>query len=102
MLRLFGLTDHVERFLGNAAGEGKLSRGHTRPRTYNLYPFDIDEEVRGAARRIEKYCPAGKKVKILQWSGSTVTFGGMLAAVRQAGMRNINGGDSRFDPEYPS
>ncbi|MGY9105166.1 MAG: polysaccharide deacetylase family protein, partial [Alphaproteobacteria bacterium] len=36
------------------------------------------------------------------WSGDTAPFPEAIAAVKRAGLLNINGGDSRMDNEYPS
>ena len=100
--RLFGVTDYLDKFLETPVDEADLSRGHTRPRSYNLRPFDIDFEVNGSVRVIESLCPPGKKVRLMQWSGSTFPFEKFLKAVRKAGLRNINGGDTRLDDEFPS
>jgi hypothetical protein len=39
---------------------------------------------------------------VLQWSGDTTPSEAAVAATRQAGVRNLNGGDTRFDPEFHS
>jgi polysaccharide biosynthesis protein PelA len=72
------------------------------PRTYLRKPFDLELEVRGALKFSEGLAPAGKKAKLYLWSGDTTPFEGAVRATRQAGARNINGGDSRLDREYPS
>ena len=36
------------------------------------------------------------------WSGDTEAFETAIKATRDAGVRNMNGGDARFDAEYPS
>src|SRR6185295_18130224 len=36
------------------------------------------------------------------WSGGAEPFEGAIAMTRRLGLRNLNGGDSRFDPDYPS
>lgn len=100
--RLFGVTDYLDKFLETPVDEADLSRGHTRPRSYNLRPFEIDFEVNGSVKVIESLCPPGKKVQLMQWSGSTFPFEKFLKAVRKAGLRNINGGDTRLDDEFPS
>ena len=46
--------------------------------------------------------PAGKRVELVQWSGDTLPFREAMAAVRRAGLRAINGGDTRFDGDFPS
>lgn len=72
------------------------------PRTYLKLPFDLDKEVRRALAVSESFAPPGKKAKLYLWSGDTTPFEGALAATRAAGARNMNGGDSRLDKEYPS
>ena len=59
-------------------------------------------EVLGALKFSEQFAPAGKRAKLYLWSGDTTPFAAALAATRAAGVRNMNGGDSRFDSEYPS
>lgn len=72
------------------------------PRAYLDYPFDLDQEITGSINFINSLCPPGKKVKVLQWSGDTSPFPAALAKTRQIQVMNINGGDSRFDSEFPS
>ena len=72
------------------------------PRAYHFGPFSIEEEVAGSIGFIEKFAPAGKKVALYQWSGDTLPFERAIAAVSAAGVSNINGGDSRFDRQFPS
>ena len=72
------------------------------PRSYMREPFDLQREVVGSIKLIEQLAPAGKKAKLYQWSGDTTPFEAALRATRAAGVRNINGGDSRLDSEFPS
>lgn len=72
------------------------------PRTYLRQPFALDDEVASALALAESYAPAGKKAKLYQWSGDTTPFEAALRATREAGVANINGGDSRLDASYPS
>ena len=72
------------------------------PRTYLRRPFEIDLEVEGSLRTVEQLAPKGKRAMLLQWSGDTLPFEAAVRASREAGVRNINGGDSRFDLEFPS
>lgn len=72
------------------------------PRGYATKPFDIDLEVQGSIDLIEQFAPNGKKSKVMMWSGNTTPFEEALRKTRLAGLANINGGDSRFDSEYPS
>jgi len=79
-----------------------LRRGHSRMRSYDLYPFDPDEEIGGSIDFINRILPAGKHVKLVQWSGTTLEPEAILEATKNARVRNINGGDTRLDPEFDS
>lgn len=72
------------------------------PRTYLRQPFALADEVSGALALAESLAPAGKKARLYQWSGDTTPFEAAVRATREAGVANINGGDSRFDASYPS
>lgn len=71
-------------------------------RAYRKIAFDLDHEISGAARLIERYLPPGKRVELVQWSGDTNPSARVLKAVADAGMLNMNGGDSRFDALFAS
>lgn len=75
---------------------------YNTPRTYAMRPFDLDLEFEGAARWLETLAPPGTRIGLVQWSGNTLPYANALAAARRAGLRNINGGDTRFDREFPS
>ena len=72
------------------------------PRTYLRKPFDLDQEMTGALAVSESLAPAGKRAKIMLWSGDTTPFPEAIRRLRKAGIPNLNGGDSRLDREYPS
>ena len=72
------------------------------PRSFMRRPFDLELEVEGSLRVAESFAPRGKIAMLYQWSGDTTPFEEAVAATRRAGVRNINGGDSRLDAEYPS
>lgn len=82
-------------------GDAKI-QGYTIPRAYAVEPFSLEKEIEASVAFIESILPTGKKLKILQWSGDTSPFEEAVSATRQIGIANINGGDSRFDPAYPS
>ncbi|MGD9669666.1 MAG: hypothetical protein AB7U75_11490 [Hyphomicrobiaceae bacterium] len=96
MNELAGRTAPVARSSKYIAGSDDL------PRTYLKNPFDLGSEVLGSLRIAESLAPAGKKAMLYQWSGDTSPFEAAIHATRLAGVRNINGGDSRFDREFPS
>ena len=72
------------------------------PRAYSQFPFDLDQEIRGAITIAEEYAPEGKRGTLYLWSGGAEPFEGAIARTRRLGLRNLNGGDSRFDADYPS
>lgn len=72
------------------------------PRSYDCVPFDEHNEIVTAKEIIESLAPEGKTVKLIQWSGNTSPYERFLKKSREAGLYNLNGGESRFDGEYPS
>jgi len=72
------------------------------PRAYGDRPFDLNQEMAGAAALMERLAPAGKRCGIIQWSGDCSPFPAALGASAAAGLGNINGGDTRFDNDNPS
>ena len=75
---------------------------YDRRRSNELEPFDLSKEIAGSVEFIRRLLPPGKDVAIVQWSGNTKPFPEAIASVRRLGLRNINGGDSRLDVEFPS
>ncbi|HAD25110.1 MAG TPA: hypothetical protein DCF61_05180 [Alphaproteobacteria bacterium] len=82
--------------------EGLIKDRYERPRAYALEPFSVELEVIEANRVIEELAPEHKRVEVIQWSGNTQPFEAVLKGTREAGIANINGGDTRFDPEFAS
>jgi hypothetical protein len=72
------------------------------PRAFAEFPFDITQETQGAIRASERLAPTGKRTALYLWSGDANPFEAMIAQTRALGVRNMNGGDSRADPDYPS
>ncbi len=59
------------------------------------YKFSLDREISGSISYINnRLAPAGKKVKILQWSGNCEPPGVAVRMTYEAGALNINGGDT--------
>jgi len=112
-LRVSGLFDAapwtainraLERYSKQETNEdtSSVTRGHSRTRSYTLYPFDPDREIGGSVSFLNSLLPPGKHVAIMQWSGTTMVPESVLRATARAGLRNINGGDTRLDPEFNS
>ena len=79
-----------------------MGRGYSIPRSYVDHPSDLANEISGSIAALAPLLPPGKRVELLQWSGDTLPFPAALAAARKAGVRAINGGDTRFDGDFPS
>jgi hypothetical protein len=90
--------DHSAEEAGEVSDIGR----YAVPRAYLQQPFDLDQEIGGALDYFTRLAPAGKRAVLVQWSGDTSPFEAALAAVRKAGGVNINGGDARFDADFPS
>lgn len=76
--------------------------GYALPRAFLEKAFNLKNEMIGAAKFIKKFLPPGKDIKLVQWSGDCEPFENALAILRKEKFLNMNGGDSRFDEEYPS
>ncbi|WP_416896488.1 MAG: polysaccharide deacetylase family protein [Minwuia sp.] len=79
-----------------------LKQAYDQPRGFGTLPFDINLEFGPAADFVNRFAPPGKKVELVLWSGDTSPSEEMIRVSREAGLLNLNGGDSRFDPEFPS
>ena len=75
---------------------------YERPRAYAILPYSLELEIGGSLAFLDALLPPGKRAALVQWSGNTLPYPAAIAASRAAGARNINGGDSRFDSEFPS
>jgi polysaccharide biosynthesis protein PelA len=72
------------------------------PRAFSDFPFDLNQEIRGAIAAAEDLAPEGKHATLYLWSGGAEPFEQAIAGTRRLGVRNLNGGDSRFDVDFPS
>ncbi|MDP1723734.1 MAG: hypothetical protein Q8L85_03440 [Alphaproteobacteria bacterium] len=80
----------------------KIGNGYSLPRSYLFGEFQIEKELMGSINFIKKIIPSNKKISLFQWSGDCVAFEGALQILKKNGIYNINGGYTRFDPEFPS
>ena len=74
---------------------------------YNLrlpgYQFNLEREVTGSIRYIEtRLAPPGKKVEAFLWTGDCIPGNDAVQAVKNAGVINMNGGDSVATRSNPS
>ena len=89
----------------NQAKDKKQSdiTGHYEtPRVYYNGPFDLDEDIIGSIAAIQELLPKGKRVEVLQWSGDALPFAKAIELTKKAGVRNLNGGPTRFDATFDS
>lgn len=86
----------------NLTPEEEMLQVYDTPRSYDCVDFDEDLEINGAIDIINELSPPHKKAKLIQWSGNTSPYERFLRKVRESKIWNINGGESRYDPEYPS
>ncbi len=86
-----------------AASTGLLATSREALPRYDAHePFSVELEVGGAEAITTALAPPGKHVAVYLWSGDALPFESIIAATRKAGMRNLNGGSSRFDQTLPS
>ena len=75
--------------------------------SYNLrmpgYHFDLEREIVGSIRYIEKrLAPEGKKVKLFLWTGDCIPGRNALVWTQRAGVMNMNGGDTLATRSLPT
>ncbi|MGB0683620.1 MAG: polysaccharide deacetylase family protein [Magnetovibrionaceae bacterium] len=100
-----GISALVERLGISGSDSGGNPEGigdYERPRAFMRRPFDLELETKGSTAFIQSLLPEGKKVELYQWSGDTSPGPTVMKAVTDLGLPNINGGDTRFDREFPS
>jgi peptidoglycan/xylan/chitin deacetylase (PgdA/CDA1 family) len=111
--RMFALS-HVEiashtythPFLWDTQAKHGVFSG-AKEETYHLdipgYKFDLKREIVGSTDYIQRrLAPPNKPVKILLWSGDTAPGSDALEIADQAGLLNMNGGDTSITRSNPS
>lgn len=111
--RMFALS-HVEiashtythPFLWDTQAKHGVFSG-AKEETYHLdipgYKFDLKREIVGSTDYIQRrLTPPNKPVKILLWSGDTAPGSDALKITDQAGLLNMNGGDTSITRSNPS
>lgn len=67
------------------------------------YSLNLKREIAGSAHYMNtELLPPGKKTKVIQWSGDTTPPEKALTIARDAGLLNINGGDTEITDSAPS
>ncbi|MEQ1647357.1 MAG: hypothetical protein ABL898_02125 [Hyphomicrobiaceae bacterium] len=82
------------------AGYG--NNGPDMPRGNYIEPFNLQTEITGALEVATSLSPPNKKAALYLWSGNTAPFEAAVSTTRAAGVRNMNGGDTRLDTKFPS
>lgn len=72
------------------------------PRMYGCAPFELDQEIRGAADFIERTIQQKGVVRLMQWSGDTQPFEKALIKTRLSDLYNIGGGSAPFGGAWQS
>ena len=80
----------------------EVKENYRTPRAFYNGPYDLKHDISGSIEFIKTVLPYGKRVELLQWTGNTLPFPGAIRESRRAGVRNLNGGDTRFDSEFDS
>lgn len=103
------MRDRWRKFRQRASGDPfvypvtNIDSDYEIPRAYALKPFDLSLEVEGAIQETNDLAlPFHKQVTVYQWSGNCLPWEEPLKLVREAAIKNLNGGTTRFDDEYPS
>ncbi|HRK71439.1 MAG TPA: hypothetical protein PLA85_07610 [Micropepsaceae bacterium] len=85
-----------------AAERSALSGNYELPRAYGDIPYSLEREISGSLALVNALAPEGRAGRLIQWSGDTSPGEEVLRLVRERGFLNINGGDTRFDGDWPS
>lgn len=84
------------------ADDALTDKGYEVYRAFDKYPFDLHQEIYGGFNILAPIIPKDKKIGLVLWPGDTTPYEKVVKMSRDAGLRNINGGNSRFDNLYPS
>jgi polysaccharide biosynthesis protein PelA len=84
----------------------EIRQGELANSEYSLpikgYHYSMEREIKGSVDYIDKaLMPAGKKVKVLLWSGNCLPSAPALRLTREAGLFNMNGGDTTIRKDQP-
>ena len=66
------------------------------------YSYNAEREITGARDYINTLAPAGKKTRMVLWSGNTEPLAKPVALAYQAGLLNMNGGFTTISKAEPS
>ncbi len=84
-------------------GDPYIINPDSYPYKVGYKPHDLLEEIWGSKLFADhNLVPPNKNVETVFWSGATNPDENALEIAWRAGLHNLNGGDPRFDDEYPS
>jgi hypothetical protein len=101
-VKLTGLSGLVSHHHAPAAAGEQLENDYFTPRAYANEKFDVKKEIGGSIAEVGALLPQDKKIELITWPGNCEPFEEAVKLTREASVQNINGGDSRFDADYPS
>jgi hypothetical protein len=107
--RIFAL-DHVEMashtyshpFFWADAELGRLREGRCMGLTIPGYRYDAQREIAGARDYINGLAPPGKKTRVVLWSGDTQPLETPVRLAYQAGLLNMNSGNTWISKAEPT
>jgi len=80
--------------------DGKQNRDYSLP--IKNYTFDLKREIIGSVDYINRrLLPENKKVKVFQWTGDCMPPAEAVRLTYEAGLLNINGGDTKATKKEP-
>ena len=67
------------------------------------YDFRLERDIRGSASYIDhRLAPPGKRTRVFLWTGDCVPPAAAIRATHEAGLLNMNGGDTTITRRFPS
>jgi hypothetical protein len=87
---------------GHMAEGGAISDSDTDEIKTSKKPLDPELEMAGSIRYIQTLLPRGKRVELMLWPGRTNPTPPYFQVLERLGVPNMNGGDAKLDPTFPS
>lgn len=85
-----------------ATSDVSASTTYGDPNAQGVQALTPEHEIDDSFRYIQTLVPAGKQVQTMLWSGATNPTAAYHARVAALGAVNLNGGDAKIDPKFPS
>jgi hypothetical protein len=98
-----GLGDPPSKDITTEGGSEGVANYHGLSIPIPGYQFSIDREIAGSIKFIDtQVAPRGKPVRVVLWSGDCQVPEPVLKAAYEAGVMNLNGGDTLITKSNPS